>query len=207
MKTDSIIFDLDGTLWDSTKAVCVIWNDVLKNYPSIEKTVTPEEVESCMGQQTDEIGRKLFPELNKEMQHRLMDEMGKAEITCLGDHGGTLYPNLEETLKKLSQNYKLFIVSNCQDGYIESFFRAHKLEQYFTDFECFGATGLPKAENNKLIIHRNRLNSPIYVGDTKGDAESAKAAEIPFVYARYGFGTVETYDYVIDHFEEILRLV
>lgn len=86
------------------------------------------------------------------------------------------------------------------------FFKAHKLDKYFDDFECSGVTGLSKGENNKIIMERNKLKSPIYVGDTAGDAESAKAAEIPFVYARYGFGNVEKYDYVIDSFEEILIL-
>lgn len=206
MKFDSIIFDLDGTLWNTAKAVCGIWNTILEKYPHIKKSVAVEEIEGCMGLQTDEISRKLFPDLQEETQHRLMDEVEKAEISYLGEHGGMLYPKMEETLKQLIQKHQLFIVSNCQDGYIQCFFKAHKLDQYFVDFECAGATGLPKGENNKRIIQRNHLKSPIYVGDTNGDAESAKAAEIPFVYARYGFGKVEKYDYVIDRFEEILRL-
>ncbi|MBR0596480.1 HAD family hydrolase [Sinanaerobacter chloroacetimidivorans] len=206
MKIDSIIFDLDGTLWNTAKAVCSLWNTILKNYPHIKKSVTIEEVEGCMGLQTNEIGRKLFPNLHEDTQHKLMDELCEAELSYLGEHGGVLYPKLEETLNQLIRKYKLFIVSNCQDGYIQCFLKAHKLDQYFVDFECSGATGLPKGENNKLIIQRNSLKSPVYVGDTNGDAESAKVAEIPFVYARYGFGKVEKYDYVIDGFEEILRL-
>ena len=33
-----------------------------------------------------------------------------------------------------------------------------------------------KGENIKLVMERSRLKSPIYIGDTKGDAESAKKA-------------------------------
>jgi phosphoglycolate phosphatase len=206
MKIDSIIFDLDGTLWDSTEGVCGTWKTVLANYPSINRTITPENMQGCMGLSINEAGKKLFPELDEEFQMRLMKECCDAECEYLAEHGGDLYPELEETLKILSQKYKLFLVSNCQDGYIQCFFRAHKLEKYFTDIECMGVTGLTKGENNKLIIKRNNLKSPIYVGDTIGDAESAKVAEIPFVYARYGFGNVEEYDYVIDSLEEILAL-
>jgi len=206
MKIDSIIFDLDGTLWNTSKAVCHTWNEILKNHPHIKKIVTLEEVEGCMGLQADEIGKKLFPDLNEKMQRQLMEELGEAENSYLGEHGGTLYPKLEQILSHLIKKYKLFIVSNCQDGYIQSFFKAHKLDRYFIDFECSGATGLPKGENNKLIIRRNHLESPIYVGDTSRDAESAKVAEIPFVYARYGFGKVEKYDYAIDRFEDILNI-
>lgn len=206
MNIDSIIFDLDGTLWNSIEGVCGAWKAILENYPSITRVVTPKDMEGCMGLTINEIGKKLFPDLDEDFQIKLMKECCDTEQVYLGEHGGILFPKLEETLKKLSKKYKLFIVSNCQDGYIQCFFKAHKLDKYFIDFECSGVTGLSKGENNKLIIERNNLKSSIYVGDTNKDAESAKVAEIPFVYARYGFGNVEEYDYVIDSFEEILTL-
>ena len=81
-----------------------------------------------------------------------------------------------------------------------------KLDKYFTDYECPGRTGLSKGENNKLIIERNNLKNPVYVGDTEGDAESAKAAGIPFVFAKYGFGNVKEYQYAINKFEDLSTL-
>ena len=42
------------------------------------------------------------------------------------------------------------------------------MAEYFEDFECAGNTGKPKGENNKLVIERNNLKSPVYVGDTQG---------------------------------------
>ncbi|WP_138205604.1 HAD family hydrolase [Haloimpatiens lingqiaonensis] len=206
MKIDSFIFDLDGTLWSSIEGICAAWATVLSKYPKLEKVVTPTEMEKCMGLQMNEIGKKLFPDLDENFQAKLMKEFCETEQGYLEQHGGKLFPKLEETLEKLSKKYRLFIVSNCQDGYIQCFFKAHKLDKYFTDFECSGVTGLPKGENNKIIIQRNNLKSPVYVGDTIMDADSARVAEIPFVYARYGFGNVEEYDYVIDSFEEILTL-
>jgi haloacid dehalogenase superfamily, subfamily IA, variant 1 with third motif having Dx(3-4)D or Dx(3-4)E len=206
MNIDSIIFDLDGTLWNSIEGVCGTWKTILAKYPNIKRVITPKDMEGCMGLQINEIGKKLFPDLDEDFQMKLMKECCDTEQVYLGEHGGRLYPKLEETLKVLSEKYKLYIVSNCQDGYIQCFFKAHKLDKYFKDIECSGVTGLSKGENNKIIIKRNNLKSPIYVGDTNGDAESAKVAEIPFVYARYGFGNVEEYDHVIDSFEDILTL-
>ena len=206
MKIDSIIFDLDGTLWNSVEGICSAWKTVLAKYPDIKKVITYKEIESYMGLPINEIGRRLFPDLHEDFQMRLMKECCETEQIYLSRHGGKLFPGLEETLKKLCEQYKLFIVSNCQDGYIQCFLEVHKLGRYFTDFESWEVTGLSKGENNKLIIKRNNLKSSIYVGDTSGDAKSALDAEIPFVYARYGFGSVEKYDYVIDSFEEILNL-
>ena len=122
-------------------------------------------------------------------------------------HGGTLYPRLEETLKILSKDHRLCIVSNCQKGYIEAFLAAHRLEQYFCDHQCFGDTGLSKGENNKLVIRRNGFQATVYVGDTQGDRQSAMDAGIPFVYAAYGFGTVTDYQAKVEQFSELAVLL
>ena len=206
MKIDSIIFDLDGTLWDSTEGVSKTWSLVLNKYDYERKEVTVEDLHSCMGKQLDEIGKILFPKLTSEVRKNLMNECWTLENEYLGEHGGVLYAKVEETLKELSKKYKLFVVSNCQDGYIECFFKAHKLDKYFTDYECPGRTGLSKGENNKLVIERNNLKKPVYVGDTEGDAESARVAGIPFVFAKYGFGSVEKYQYEIDSFQDLLTI-
>ncbi|WP_342728978.1 hypothetical protein [Virgibacillus subterraneus] len=48
------------------------------------------------------------------------------------------------------------------------------------------------------------MSNPLYVGDTEGDLEAARFAEIPFIYAKYGFGQVSQYDKAIESFEELL---
>ena len=120
--------------------------------------------------------------------------------------GGTLYPNTRETIINLSKKYKLYIVSNCVKGYIESFLNTSGLKDYFDDYESYGNTLLSKGENIKLVIERNNLKNPIYVGDTNGDIEGARIAGIPFVYASYGFGDVESFDYKIDDISELLNI-
>ncbi|NDI36267.1 HAD family hydrolase [Chengkuizengella sediminis] len=55
--------------------------------------------------------------------------------------------------------------------------------------------------------HNKCLKSPIYVGDIVGDINAAKIAGIPFMYASYGFGNVEQYDYKIDRFDDILDVL
>lgn len=207
MNIDSIGFDLDGTLWDAIEGVCGAWKEVLAKHPDInKKIVTVEEMKGCMGLIINDIGKKLFPDLDEAMQMQLMREVCENEQIYLGEHGGTLFPKVEGILKTLSEKYKLFIVSNCQDGYIQCFFKAHKLDKYFIDFECSGATGLTKGENIKLVMERNDLKNSIYVGDTNSDLEGAKVAGIKFVYARYGFGNVDEYNYVIDKVEDILNI-
>jgi len=149
MKADSIIFDLDGTLWDASEGSGAAWNAVLANYPDIKATVTPEVMKCYMGLPIIEIVRNLFPGQHEEVHRKLAREFSRSEQEYLSKHGGRLFQNLEKTLQTLFQKNRLFIVSNCQDGYIPCFLKTHKLEQYFFDFECSGSIGLPKGENIK----------------------------------------------------------
>ncbi|MEK3684399.1 HAD family hydrolase [Paenibacillus sp. FSL R10-2736] len=203
---DSIIFDLDGTLWDSSDVVVVGWNSVLSNYQGVVNGVTKEDLQGIMGLQVDEAGRKLFPNIDEDTQQRILRECCEVECLSLAKQGGRLYEGLEEVLRALSAKYKLFIVSNCQAGYIEAFYEYHQLQKYFIDYENPGRTGLSKGENIKLVMERNHLSSPVYVGDTEGDRRAACFAGIPFVYASYGFGEVSSYDYVIDRLDGLLGL-
>lgn len=203
---DSIIFDLDGTMWDSSDAIVEIWNEAIREFKDIDKSITKEELKAVVGVPVIEIVKTLFPYLKEERAIGFMNYCCKKENEYLPIRGGILFSELEETLKKLSQKYKLFIVSNCHHGYIEAFFHAHNMKKYFIDFEHPGRTGLTKGENIKLIINRNNLKNPMYVGDTQGDRNAARIAGIPFVYAAYGFGKVEDYDYKIDKFPELIDI-
>jgi phosphoglycolate phosphatase len=204
---DSIIFDLDGTIWDSIDTVLMAWNIAIKENSRLESELSRKDFEGTMGFQMDEISKKLFPTLSIKERQQLVIECSALENAFLQKNGGVLYQNVEYVLKLLSQKYKLYIVSNCQDGYIEKFYEYHKLEKYFLDFENPGRTGLSKGENIKLIIERNHLLNPIYVGDTEGDLKAARYAEIPFIFAKYGFGQVSDYDKVIEEFKDLLKIL
>ena len=182
-----IVFDMDGTLWDSTEKILESWNNVLGKY---DITLSLEKLQSLMGKTMDVIGAEVMPDTPKEQRDKIFEECLTVENQYLREHGGILYPELEKTLQKLSEKYPLYIVSNCQSGYIEAFLEYHKLGQYFTDFECYGNTGEGKAQNEITLAKRNGLERVIYVGDIQGDYEATMEAGFEFVHAAYGFGTV-----------------
>lgn len=66
---------------------------------------------------------------------------------------------------------------------------------------------MSKGESNKILIARNHLQNPVYVGDTAGDYQSAIDARIPFIYAAYGFGEVRDCDYKIQSIRELPEVV
>ena len=203
---DAIIFDLDGTLWNTVDSCLKATSFVKEEHSDITRDVTKEQIESAMGKTSDEIVNIYYGYLPREKGEEYANEAFNKNVDNLLKEGGTLYPNTRDTIIKLSKKYKLYIVSNCVKGYIESFLNTSGLKDYFSDYESYGNTLLSKGENIKLVIDRNNLKNPIYVGDTKGDMEASNYAGIPFVYAAYGFGKVEVFDYKINDISELLNL-
>ncbi len=190
-KFDSIIFDLDGTLWDSTGNVAIAWQNAIDQVDYVDEVMTQEKVRSITGMAYNVIFDTLFPYLDTEKRNELMAICAKSELEILHTRGGELYPALDETLGYLAGRYRLFIVSNCQNGYIEVFLKLSGMEHYFSGHQCYGTKGNPKAENIKDIVNDYQLKTPVYVGDTMGDYNSATKAGVPFIFANYGFGAVE----------------
>src|SRR5258707_9655497 len=120
-KFDSIIFDLDGTLWDSSNNVALAWQQAIEQVDYVDEVMTVEKVRSITGLAYNVIFDKLFPYLDAEKRTDLMAICAKVELEILHTRGGELYPSLDETLDYLASKYRLFIVSNCQRGYIEVF--------------------------------------------------------------------------------------
>lgn len=187
MKIDSIIFDLDGTLWDSTETVSESWSKTLAEHYGPVKKISPEDVAGIMGLTGPEIAEKLFSGFG-EKRFEVCELCLSEEPAYIAVHGGIIYSGVEEMLAALSERYPLFIVSNCQKGYIESFLHYSGYGKYFLDFECEGNTGLGKADNIRLLRERRQLENPVYVGDTAGDEKSAMQAGCEFIHAAYGFG-------------------
>ena len=206
MKYDSLIFDLDGTLWDSRESIHLAWSEILQTYPQVTRIPTTDDLRSTMGLQTQAIIEKLFAGLGEEGR-TILQQCIDNENRCIRRYGGTLYPGVPAVLARLSKRYPLAIVSNCQPGYIEAFFEYHGLGGVFRDFQCEGCEGRTKGENIRLVTARNGFESPLYIGDTLSAQQAALEAGIDFVWARYGFGQGLSAALAVDSFEELSQLL
>ncbi len=201
----AVIFDLDGTLWDTSDIVVDIWNEVLsEKCPSLK--MTKEIMSSLMGKNKAQFMDDFFVGIEKGEAERLIMEIFSHEQEYLRVHGATMYDGIIDTLNILKENYKLAIVSNCQSGYLDAFLTHYNLKDMLTDYICAGSSPLTKGENIKLAIKRNGFDKAIFVGDTKSDMEAASDAHIPFVYASYGFGEVDRCDAAIEKFADIIEV-
>lgn len=200
---DGIIFDIDGTLWDSTDPVAASWNQAIRENSSLDLTIDAGTLSVLFGKTMTEIGNILFPGMPEEEKERLLTICMEQENLYLEDHPGIFYNGVIETIKKLAEKYPLFIVSNCQCGYIEVTVRSGGLESYIRDHLCFGETQVPKGQTLRMLMDRNGLKDPVYVGDTQGDADACREAGIPFIFAEYGFGDVPDAERRIRSFSDL----
>ncbi len=210
MRFDSIILDVDGTIWDTTPIVAKAWNKAIdKLFPQVAP-VTADILKGQFGKTMDVIGQNLFGGLGPEEQKKLLDQCCVEEQLALEQNEEDItYEGVVETIRALAANLPLFIVSNCQAGYIELVIKKLGISDYITDFECFGNNGLTKDKNIKLVVERNKLKNPVYVGDTQGDLEACKLAEVPFIWAEYGFGKVCENDIAgkVKRFSDLAELI
>jgi phosphoglycolate phosphatase len=204
-RIDSIIFDLDGTLWDTCYSCAEAWNQVLQQNSIPFREITAEDVRKVTGKPHEVCIRETFAGLSEDFLRVLIEQTIVQDNKVVLEKGGFLYPGVGEGLEELSRRFPLFIVSNCQAGYIETFLKWSNYSHLFQDFECWGNTGLSKTENIKRVIERNRLKYPIYVGDTDGDSLAARSCRVPFVFATYGFGTCIDFSWTISSFGDLSK--
>lgn len=202
-----IIFDMDGTLWDSAENVAISWNIAMQQFGYERAPITNADMQSVMGKTMDKIAEILFHKVEGEERKELLALACKVENDYLREHGGVLYPDIRTTMETLKKEYPLYIVSNCQAGYIEAFLDYYQFHDLVEDIECYGNNNLPKNENIALICKRNGLDKAVYVGDIQGDYDASMKAGVEFIHAAYGFGTIDAKVEKINTFSELTEIV
>jgi phosphoglycolate phosphatase len=189
MKHDSLIFDLDGTLWDSTKPCAVGWTEGVRQFYPDSRSFSPQDLASIMGMTFDKAVEKLIPHTEAEKREQVGQVCYEKEMEQIRKMGAPLYEGVVEGIEALALHYPLYIVSNCLEDYLVAFYQMTGLKKFFKDAECFGRTGQPKGHNIQAVIKRNQLVSPAYIGDTSSDQRAALFAGATYYHVNYGFGT------------------
>ena len=189
MRFESLIFDIDGTLWDSRVLVAEGYNLQLQEEGLARFRTDPETLKALFGKVMTDIADALFPTLPAQERYPLMERCMARENRYLHENPCQVgYPGIRETLEALSRNHRLFIVSNSQCGYPEVCMEKLGIRELVSGHLCFGDTQAPKGETIRILMERHGITSAAYIGDTQGDADAARDAGIPFVWASYGFG-------------------
>ena len=199
-----VIFDLDGTLWDSTVPIAESWNILIKRECGRDEGLTAEDIMRNQGYTMDQIADDLFGYLPPDERYALARKCEVFENEYITETGATLFEGVEETLAKMKdKGIKMAVVSNCQEGYVKAFLDSMDMWKNFVDYEEWGRTHLTKAENIRLVMDRNNEDRAIYVGDIQNDSNAAHGAGIPIINAAYGFGEIADAEATIESFDEL----
>ena len=207
MHYESLIFDIDGTLWDSRALVAEGYNIQLRKEGLEHLCVTAEDFLPLFGKVMTEIADVIFATIPAPERYALMERCMDTENRYLQENPCRIgYPGVKETMEKLAKKHRLFIVSNSQCGYPELCIQKLGLENCISGHMCFGDTGTEKGETIRRLMERHNIENAAYIGDTQGDLDATIVAGIPFIFAAYGFGNPENYVAKIEAFEELLEL-
>lgn len=192
MKAESLIFDIDGTLWDSRALVAEGYNIQLRQEGLDHLCVTAEKLRPLFGKVMTEIADSILAEIPQTERYELMERCMERENRYLAENPCHIgYQGVKETLEALAKDYRLFLVSNAQKGYCELCMEKLEIGHLFDGHLCFGDTGTEKGLTIKRLMAEHHIRSAVYIGDTQGDLEATEVAGIPFVWAAYGFGEVK----------------
>ena len=201
-KPDSLIFDMDGTLWDAVDTYAASWNKVFTQM-GIDIVVERDRLAGMVGWEGKKVIKEIMPDFDDEKRMTIYKTVNEARHSMIPEMGGIMYDGVIEGLIKLESKYKLFILSNCAAGIIRHFIDWAGIDHLITDEFAHGVNFMPKNHNIHLLKDLHDLKNPVYIGDTAGDGEQSRIANVPFVFVSYGFGQTDDYDLKFDSFGDL----
>jgi phosphoglycolate phosphatase len=202
-----IIFDLDGTLVDSSVDITNALNYAIEPY-NLEK-ITVERTIGMVGEGLTRLCEKMLGEEKKAVAPDVLDRFLRYYSEHLTDFT-VPYPGVRETLQKLS-GYRKAVISNKREILSRRLIEALGLAKYFEII--LGSDSVeekkpsPKPIFQILSILSMKPQEALIVGDSPYDIKAGKAAGITTVAVTYGYRErklLEEADFLIDKMDELL---
>jgi phosphoglycolate phosphatase len=222
-----LIFDLDGTLADTSQDIADAVNYALR--PFGQRTFSVEEIKAMVGSGISKLLESLIPEegivptyppLLKGGNRGITKDFSANELVTsrflefYSKHlldNTEVYPHVKETLSKLG-DYKKTVLSNKREAYSKRILEGLGLLEYFDI--VLGSDSVREKKPSPVPI-RDLLekfnvskNEAVVIGDSNYDIEAGKAAGVKVIGVTYGFRTIEYLkgsDFIIDSFDELLN--
>jgi len=205
----AVFFDLDGTLWDATESTARAWTDVFARY-DFGIAVTKKDIQGVAGRPYLDCLKLICPEAaSSSVLSCLLRDLAEAEKAWMGIIGGSLYKGAREAVIDIAKVSTVFLVSNCNQWYLESFISQSHLGEVFSEVICHGSNGKTKAENIRYLMQKHKIADALYIGDTAGDMEASLAASVGYIHVSFGFGGpyINNCVYTLDSFEPATKVL
>ena len=213
-KIKCILIDLDGTIINSGPDLIDSLNFVLRNQNI--KPVESRIIGTLVGGGAKAMimrayqNLKLKPPLNIDL---LVEEFLEFYFENCSNKS-FLYPNVFDTLKRLKSKFRIALCTNKKQFITEKILIDFKIEDFF-DFVLGSDSKIKlKPDTDMLEYCLNECHvapeHAIMIGDSSNDIMPAKTLGMKSIYVTYGYGKIDKSikpDYVIDSFDEVLRVI
>jgi len=204
-----LLFDLDGTLVETTRLSIPIIQAEIKNYPHL-KVPDPKKIQSAFGLPHKEFWELLTPDAN-EQEIKAISHRSEKELLESLKTENVLLPYAREVLTELKRRgHILSTASNCSTAYLDEILKSQQIKDLFYEPLCIERVGGRK-KKDILLAHFQHLNKSdaFMIGDRSSDIEAAKAHHIPVIACHFGYaehGELERADYHIYSLKDLLEI-
>jgi phosphoglycolate phosphatase len=204
----AIIFDFDGTLVDSEKAIYMCFQSITRN-------LAPERINYAknilIGPPLRETASKILGPENQCQLDKFVElfiQMHDGNVTQLTKP----YPNVIEMLKKIyTKNIPMALATSKRLAPTKKLIGHFGWEDYFVFVECSDSKDQIRNKNEMIkdILKLNKdFKNSHYIGDTVNDGISANINNIKFIKASYGYGKNQDWSnvHITESIESILEI-
>lgn len=200
----TILFDLDGTLLDSTDAIVGTCFEVFRR-KNFKKVISEEDIKSTIGYPLEIMFEMLGAD--RELALEFMFEYKKI-YRQISLSQTFLLPYTLEALEEASKFAKLAIVTTKTGAYTQPLLEHLKIDHFFEALVGREHVQNPKPHPEPILLALEILNikdtaNTWMIGDTKLDLISAKAANIKSIGVLCGYGKISELrphsNHIFDH--------
>lgn len=214
MKTDTVIFDLDGTLLNTLEDLADSTNYAMRAFGLKERSIN--EVRNFVGNGVDVlIERAVEGAISKKQELECLDVF-KQHYSKNMDNKTKPYDGIMDVIKELlKRGYHIAIVSNKFDAAVKGL-NVDYFEGLFPVAIGASDTVAKKPAPDSVIKALQELHSDkeraVYVGDSDVDIMTARNSGLPCISVTWGFRDEELQrsmgtDYIIHKPEELLDVL
>jgi phosphoglycolate phosphatase len=206
LKQKLIIFDLDGTLYQTHITSVIATQELLKDLYLPE--VSEEKIISLFGEPTEIFCQKIAPTADINIIKQIENQLTEYEKRHI-KKSGKLYDGIENLLQTLiTQGYTLAIVSNGSEQYINCVLETCNIINMFPYIRG-RKPDKSKTDNIKELLLETKADWAAVVGDRIHDIEAAKSNSLVSIGVRHGYGKEEvaSADFVANNAKEVLSII
>ncbi|NWF75355.1 MAG: HAD-IA family hydrolase [Nitrospirae bacterium] len=210
MKISLIIFDLDGTLVDTSRDIMHALNYAIR--PFSNKILTVEETIGLIGEGVTRLVEKVMDGSDLMMWDEVIERFLLYYELHIADQS-IIYPGVKETLTEL-RDYKMAVISNKRENLSKKLLDQVNLLHYFD--LVVGSDTTPERKPSPVPViysYKNlgfKKEETVIVGDSNYDIEAGKGAGVKTIAVTYGYKDriyLLNADYLIDKFDDLLPVI